>query len=594
MENQFAYILAVLLVGAFLIYQELKRTNKARMVFRVLAVIVAAASLLFMIIPIKYTDEKTTDSKVIAFLTPGVNISNLPDEVYYTSDSAILQQHGKLQISYMPDLLYHLQQHPEISGVKLYGYGLDVQVLNKLQDVKVTFHPSAAPGGIVSSSWPNIVPASEIFMVQGMYRNTGDKAVNLVLEGLGTRLDSVEIAAGKQLAFSLQCLPRQTGRAVYQLVARQNNENIETEPVPFQVVDRPKTKVLVLASFPDFEYKFLRNWLLENKYPALFRTRVSKDKFSTEQVNLDVNESTVISAATFKKYDLVIADDEELARLGAVSAALNPQIAAGLGLIVRLNEQKSLSAFSRNFNITGTTDSITTTFVPVLTESRQHLKSLPVSQPLYLSANSSQKRMVEDQKGKVLVTTATRGSGRITATAIAPTYNWVLNGENAAYASYWSQLINQTSRKTSDDFYWKADPVKPTLNSQVALTFQSSPKQALPELNINGREISVQQHLSLPFYWQATFWPNQKGWNEFRVSPGARQAIYVYDHTNWSSVEANRLIEKTTAFVKNQNKQAADSEKQITILEKSVTKWLFLSLFLISMVFLWFETKILQ
>lgn len=593
MEKQYAYIIAILLVSVFLVYKELKRANSARLFLRLFAVLIAAASLLFLIIPIKYDAVRKGSSRVLNYLTPGATASDLRTEQYYTSDSTVLKVFSKQKVTYIPDLAYYLYEHKDISNLVVYGNGLTPSERKQIA-INITFHAPAVPAGIISCSWPKRLSSSETFSVQGIYNNTSKVRVKLMLQGLGTNLDSITINANKQASFSLQSQPKQIGKAVYQISVLQDTGIVESEELPFQVIERPKVKILVLASFPDFEYKFLRNWLLENRYPAFFRTRVSKDKFSTDQVNLDVKESGAITAATFKKYDLVIADDEELARLGGLTANFSREIEAGLGLVVRLNEAKSISSFSKRFQVSGSRDSISRSIKAVITAESKTLKPLPVDQPLFIVANPNQLRLVEDPGGKILTSLAMTGSGRVAATAIATTFNWVLSGANSDYATYWSAVINQTAKKIPENFQWTYGPKFPAVNDQVALTFQSTPEQELPTFRYNGKSLPVQQHMSLPFYWQATFWPAKSGWNTFEVNPGGRQDVFIYKRSGWKALKGYNLIEANKLYAKKPNNYKEVTEAQVETIEKAVSKWIFVCLFFISMAFLWFETKILQ
>jgi hypothetical protein len=593
MQNLYLFAIPILLLAVFMVYHEVKRANRKRLTLRILAVLFSASALLFLIVPIRYHTERSRNPKAMHFLTEGMVAADLSGDEYFTSDHAIVKTLGNDRVSYIPDLLYHLATHPEISSVNVYGYGLPEYVLNKLQDINFSFHPGSLPTGFMAGSWSEILPASEVQRVQGLFNNSSDRPVKVLLEGLGTRLDSVMIPARKQMSFTLSCTPRQIGPAVYQLQAFSGAEKIATEEVPFQVVEQPKTKILVLASFPDFENKFLRNWLLDHKYSALFRTRISKDKFSTDQVNAEGAESAILTAATFKKYDLVIADEEELTNLGALNAALQHEVQAGLGLLLRLNEAEPGSKFSRMFNIRSTRDSITTTVQPVLSENGQQLKALPMRQPVYLAANSTQQILLADPKGNALVNTALQGNGRVTATTIPATFNWVLNASTSDYSNYWSTLIKKTARKSTNDFYWDVEPKMPKVGEQVKINFQHG-TEGMPSLQLNSENLAVQQHLVLPFYWQSSFRAKQQGWTTFSTSAGKEQALYVYAASAWPLVKAKKMIIDNTSFEKLQDEKKVAAQDVVQKLEKSVSRWIFFILFLVSVGFLWFETKILQ
>jgi hypothetical protein len=42
----------------------------------------------------------------------------------------------------------------------------------------------------------------------------------------------------------------------------------------------------MLSASPDFESKFLKNWLSENGYAVALRSAISKDKFNSEYINI--------------------------------------------------------------------------------------------------------------------------------------------------------------------------------------------------------------------------------------------------------------------------------------------------------------------
>ena len=116
----------------------------------------------------------------------------------------------------------------------------------------------------------------------------------------------------------------------------------------------------------------------------------------------------------------------------------------------------------------------------------------------------------------------------------------------------------------------------------------------MPQFKFVNQPIPVQQHLVLPFYWQASFHPAEKGWNEFSATGMEQQRLYVYDADAWKAVNARELIEQNALFAKQQQEKSEKQELLVENVEKSVSKWVFFAFFLISVAFLWFETKILQ
>jgi hypothetical protein len=111
---------------------------------------------------------------------------------------------------------------------------------------------------------------------------------------------------------------------------------------------------------------------------------------------------------------------------------------------------------------------------------------------------------------------------------------------------------------------------------------------------LNGRALNTQQHLVLPFYWQASHQATTGGWQTFSTTGGHKQAIYIFKSDDWKSVKAYERLKLNMDYQQKQVKERIPDEKTSKQIEKTVSRWIFFAFFLISMGFLWFETKILQ
>lgn len=303
MEFKYGIILASLIFTIFLVIKEVRRVDKSRLLWRLLANILMSISFTLLIIPISYSIKKR----------------ELAGELNLYTEKA----------NHFADLNYHLKAHPEIKKINVYGFGLSDEELEGLKDYHLSFHPPAVPSGIISASWQKKIKASAQLTVQGIYNNSTSKAVKLKLFGLGTNLDSVTIKPDSKLNFSLSNLPKQIGKAVFKIIALQNKDTLSAEPVPFEVERKQPISVLILASSPDFEYKFLKKWLFENQFSVAFRSQISKNKYSSEFLNRDIVNLNQINQTLLKNIDLVIADESEL------SPEIYSAINNGMGLIVR-------------------------------------------------------------------------------------------------------------------------------------------------------------------------------------------------------------------------------------------------------------------
>jgi hypothetical protein len=100
--------------------------------------------------------------------------------------------------------------------------------------------------------------AGDRFKVQGTFNNTLSNDVKLVLKGLNTNLDSIVVPKNTFNEFELTTIPKHLDRSVYYVVALNGKDKLETGDIPLEVIQPKKLRVLMLASSPDFELKFLK------------------------------------------------------------------------------------------------------------------------------------------------------------------------------------------------------------------------------------------------------------------------------------------------------------------------------------------------
>ena len=116
------YFLCALLV-VLLVLKEFLRKDKSRLLWRLLASVVACFSLLFMIVPFSYTSLVKENKNAITLLTPGLapdTVSVLKGELY-TTDPVLLNTFKSKNVRFIADLPYFLNTHPELSKIKVYG-----------------------------------------------------------------------------------------------------------------------------------------------------------------------------------------------------------------------------------------------------------------------------------------------------------------------------------------------------------------------------------------------------------------------------------------------------------------------------------------
>ncbi|RYG21808.1 MAG: hypothetical protein EOO07_01635 [Chitinophagaceae bacterium] len=514
MEIKYTVILACLAFAIFLIFKEIKRNDRSRLIWRLLASLLMMTCFVLLLIPVRYSTKKQ---------------GPLDELNFYTEKS-----------NPYADLHYHLKTHPEIKKINIYGYGLFSDELKKLSDYKISFHPLGIPSGLISASWPRKIKATEHLFVQGHYHNATDKNVKLTLFGLGTTLDSAIVKANTKAKFSFIANAKQQGRAVFELIAMQDKDTLAAEPVPFEVEARVPIRVLILASFPDFEYKFLKKWLFENQYQVALRSQISKNNYSTEFLNRKRVNLSQINQSLLKDIDVAIIDEAEL------RPELLNAVNAGMGLIIRTNS----------------------------------IKPTPYHQPL-----------LRDTAGKISVDSRLNGMGKIITTTMASTYSLQLAGKEEAYSKHWSLLLNKSLRKRIPPYAYTIEPQWPSIDEKARLTVSLADAHP-PLISFADLPIAPRQNMAFPHTWDGFFWPKITGWSALSINKN-KENIYCYQQTDWKAAKNYAKLKATADFVANQTNLGIKSKERAYFGSNELSKWWFFIGFLAAISFLWYEQRFL-
>ncbi len=578
----------------FLIFKEVKRTNKNWLFLRLITSIIAVASLFFLIYPLKYEVSQTVKKEEFILLTKGANLDSVlkTNTQLFTLDSEIYSGNSKSKIKFLPDLSYYLSSHPEIKTINLYGEGLDNYELKKLINYKINFKPIKNINGIQYCNWQRTITNTDDFIIEGNYKNESKKSVKLVLTGLGNKLDSVKINPNEEANFSLKGKTNQTGYFTYHLTAIQNKDTLANESIPFEVIEKQPIKVLILASSPDFEFKFLKNWLYQNNYSLALRTRISKDKFSSDFSNLSTINLNNLNKNLLQKFDLIIADDAELASLGNQEKyVLNSQIDNGLGLLIRIGEEKPVSTYATEFSINNLAVKQPQGFSFKMIDYDDKTSPLIIENPVQLNSKSIYQSLVLDDKGKIYSENKIYGAGKITITTIPNSYQWAIKGNQKDYAKYWSTIINNTIKKINLKDAVLLTEQFPKIYDEATLLYNDNDENKVPKISIENSAISPIQNQNFSNEWAGTFWPIKAGWNKVDIK-GLEKQVYIFDKNSWQAATQLERISNTLSFIRNNQIHSPKSQIIVYKQVKEVTKWLFFMLFLLSCGFLWFETKI--
>ncbi|SKA32363.1 hypothetical protein SAMN04488128_103650 [Chitinophaga eiseniae] len=405
--------------------------------------------------------------------------------------------------------------------------------------------------GIVACDWPRRLSAGAEWQVQGRYRNNTTRPVILRLAGFDTTLDSLVIAPQQESSFSLSALPLHQGRAVYRITAMAGKDTLEQQPLPLEVMPVTPLTVLFLAQAPDFENRFLADWLVQQGNAVAMRTLVAKNKYLLRFSNFPQQSLDVLTPALLDKFDVVIS------QAGAIDRGTRARLEeAGIGLVLKA-------------------DSAGTQPRPLQLKLRsgRRLPVLYTDPGQVLPSGNGQLPLVTDSLHRAYVTVSLAGAGKLVRSHLFNTYSWQLEGQPAAYGQYWSALLEAAARK-------KATVEKVTVHPAIARVYQPLDLQletaAIPTLQAGGIRLSLAQHPWLPYRHSGTWWPQKTGWQQINTGTSVSWN-YIFRDDDWKNLRAMHPSSVPTPL------------RQTSLLPLSPLWWLMPLFF--TLIFLWWEKK---
>ncbi|WP_411272739.1 hypothetical protein [Daejeonella sp.] len=589
MENWI--IISSLLLLAFLSWKEIQRNNKARVGFRLVATVLAVGSLYFITRPITI-ERKLDPSKenTAVLLTQGfeqdslAGLKNIPS---YSVERSIVTKYKN--VKFIPDLEYFGRSLADINKIHILGNGLDQHELEVLKDYQLIFHPGIV-SGFTSVNWNNTIRSGEKLTVQGSFKSKSNKPVQILLRGLSTTLDSVEVTDDE--IFELSTSPKLLNRAVYSLIALSGKDSLASEKIPVIIEEKTPLKILMLSSSPDFESKFLKNWLYAEKYALVIRSNISKGKFSTEFLNTERINLNRVSPALLEDYDILIGDMSALSGLSAAeSSAIQNAVSKGLGMLIRADDTGGSGFFRRAFNIRQNR-AIDQKSLALSWEGRSAKKaSIPSGQTMEIASRSGEQALVRDNKSHILASSKIYGVGRMIISTVPDTYTWMLSNNSADYSSYWSHILEKAARKREVKESWTVLNQFPVVNSPVALRVES-PSGNMPTARVSNIPLRFAQNSIQSYRWKADFWPTETGWQSIKSANG-ESWLYVYESRDWGSARAAEKVKTTARFTAESNATVQTAGNVVRTYNYTIPAIWFYLMFLACSAVLWAEKKLL-
>jgi hypothetical protein len=568
-----------------------RRPDRRRLALRLLASLLAPLALYCVARPPLRTVPAARAEAIV--LTPGYQPDTLrqllrrlgagtPVWAYRTVPPARAKTLG--------NLLKLTDQRPALHRVHLLGESLAAAELPALGHLSVVPHAAPAFAGIQAANWPQQLALGQRFEVEGAVAGAGPAWLSLQAEGAAR--DSVQLPAGGG-AFRLRYRPKVAGLARYALRLRRAGQPISTEPLPLEISTTSLPPVLLLAAVPGFEFKFLKNSLAAAGRAVALRTTVSRGLVQTEFLNQPAQPLDRLTPGLLARYALLVADAATLASLPAgENQTLRAAVQQGrLGLVV-LAEAAPLPAAvpaRADFGVQA---------LPTAGAVAQPLRwpdapaTVRALVPARLLPGAAQP-LITGPGGAVVAASRRVGLGATVVSVVPETFRWALQGQAAAYESFWSQLLTAATPPHAPAATWLALSRWPRAQQPLALRLAGARPANLPTVQplAGGPAVALAlaQDVRLPEWSTAAYWPATAGWHQVRGPGRTVHSFYVYDSTAWRGPE---LAARQQALAARAPLASPTQATEATTVQQPWPAGWFFGLFLLAAGFLWLEEKL--
>ncbi|HEL5402176.1 TPA: hypothetical protein UOJ25_002297 [Stenotrophomonas maltophilia] len=517
--------------------------------------VIAAALLYFCLVPPRHPQPA---SGLVVLAADASRASPLP-----ASDTPplLLPEAGDVPGGQrVPDLASALRQHPA-STLTLVGAGLVARDRDAVLPRDVRWQPAAPPRGWVALQPPTDAAPGARFEVQAQARGVARAKAEL-LDPADSVVDRAEVAEDGHV--QLSGIARAEGRSVFQLrLLDAEGHVVDSTPVPQQTLPAAPLRLLVRASAPGPELKYLRRWAAD----AGIRVQVQADTGA----GLSVGDGALpLDAASLARSDLLLLDERSLAALSAGQlVAVRQALREGLGVLVRSAGAPSASARQRLHDLglpaqgdgsshalelrgDGESAILAARRGPLAAgtlptgygeeaDRSSHGAALPTLEALALQAPGSN-ALLHDRTGKAVGGWRAAGQGRIGLLPITDSWRWVLAGRDDRHGELWSGVVATLARaQGSGDALWSPQPLT-WAGERQALCGVQAPLQVF---NARGEGTPLIVDGATSALRCAGWWPREAGWQRLQHGD-ATVWRYAFDPKDAPALHRQALIDATT------------------------------------------------
>ena len=462
------------------------------------------------------------------------------------------------------------------------GDGVEPFDFWQFENRTVNYLGADVPDGIVELKYTKENVLGQNLEIKGSYRHA-QASTRLVLQNAAGRgLDSVELEAKELQNFELATAVKAKGKFVFELVEKDSLGKIRSsEPVPFKAVSNAYLKILLVNAFPTFETKYLKNYLAEMGHEVVVRSQLTRNRYKFEYLNTNRIPVYRLGENELESFDLLVLDGNSLKSLSESSwEAIDKAVRTkGLGIFIEW-ESALFTRRSERLGLAFERDAVSKV-------TWNEFPNVALEKFPYRFVESNNSEVIHRSSGGPIVVYKRKERGRIGTSLLQSTYQLLLDGKTEVYRRYWTDIVDELSKKEELIAAWQRYENFPL--KQHPFEFELRTRVKRPHVyTATGSAVALRQSIDMPSLWSGTVYPAHQGWNELRLDKALPEVLdyYVVDSLAWQSLRAHSLQKANRRYF-----AAATHEPQKTIVSTPIKPFWFFLLALMGLSYLWLYPK---
>ncbi len=502
-----------------------KEWNTSRKFHRYINAFVALISIMAMtMLALKPIHEVLLQEKGAVVLTKGYDQIQL--------DSLLSEKEGLQVIHYQENK--PLGDAPSAyTSIYILGNGIQPFDFWQFENQSVMYLGGHAPKGIIQLKYSKENKTGEYLTVTGKYKRDAKSAKLVLQNDFGEGLDSVALNNDTAQSFKLEAPIKAEGSFVFELLEKDSlGALINRHQVPFEAQAPKLLKVLIMNSAPNFETKYLKNYLADMGHAVTYRTQLTQERYKFEYLNTKATPIYTLRENNLANYNLLIIDANSIQRLSrnGRSAIENTIKNKGLGVFIQ-PESSMFKSAKRHLGFQFRRDGVSKIVI-------NEFLNRKVNKFPFQFIDAGELEVVHENSNVILAAYKRVRNGRIGTSLIQNTYQWQLEGKTQEYRKFWKNIINALSRRESNKTIWKFANAIPQINEPLEFQLNTQTKPVNLQ-NLDGHTIALKRNVDLLHLWSGKIYPSNFGWNELHLQDDdtpQKKSYFVFDSISWKSV----------------------------------------------------------